>query len=77
MHFAAFVGESVERPIPYYENNVGGSTALFGAIAETRTTLVVFSSTCDLWCSAPAASDQPLWIFRTVIEQILSELDFR
>jgi UDP-glucose-4-epimerase GalE len=48
MHFAAFayVGESVERPLLYYENNVGGSTALFRAIIETRTIPLVFSSTC-------------------------------
>jgi UDP-glucose-4-epimerase GalE len=48
MHFAAFayVGESVEQPLLYYENNVDGSTALFRAIIETRTIPVVFSSTC-------------------------------
>jgi UDP-glucose-4-epimerase GalE len=48
MHLAAFayVGESVEQPLLYYDNNVGGSTALFRAITETRTIPVVFSSTC-------------------------------
>jgi UDP-glucose-4-epimerase GalE len=48
MHFAAFtyVGESVERPLLYYENNVGGSTALLRAIVETRIIPLVFSSTC-------------------------------
>ena len=48
MHFAAFayVGESVEKPMMYYQNNVGGSAALFRAIIETRTIPVVFSSTC-------------------------------
>ena len=48
MHFAAFayVGESIERPLLYYENNVGGSTALLRAITETHTIPVVFSSSC-------------------------------
>src|SRR5450759_1990421 len=48
MHFAAFayVGESVEQPLLYYQNNVGGSAALFRAIIETAPIPVVFSSTC-------------------------------
>jgi UDP-glucose 4-epimerase len=37
MHFAAFayVGESVEQPLLYYQNNVGGSIALLRAIGAT------------------------------------------
>jgi UDP-glucose 4-epimerase len=48
MHLAAFayVGESVEQPLLYYNNNVGGSTGLFRTIIETRASPVVFSSTC-------------------------------
>ena len=48
MHFAAFayVGESVEKPLLYYQNNIGGSANLFRAIIETRTIPVIFSSTC-------------------------------
>jgi UDP-glucose 4-epimerase len=38
MHFAAlaYVGESVEQPLLYYENNICGSAALFHAIIKTR-----------------------------------------
>jgi UDP-glucose 4-epimerase len=45
----AYVGESVEQPLLYYKNNVGGSAALFRAIIETRTIPVVFSSTCAIY----------------------------
>jgi UDP-arabinose 4-epimerase len=44
MHFAAFayVGESVENPVRYYQNNVGGSAALLRSIIESRIVPVVF-----------------------------------
>ena len=36
MHFAGLkaVGESVEKPLVYYDNNVSGSTLLFECMAE-------------------------------------------
>ena len=48
MHFAAFayVGESVEHPLLYYQNNIGGSSTLLRAIIDTRVIPIVFSSTC-------------------------------
>ncbi|HEX6117940.1 MAG TPA: UDP-glucose 4-epimerase GalE [Dongiaceae bacterium] len=48
MHFAAlaYVGESVEQPALYYENNVLGSLSLLEAIRESGPNIVVFSSTC-------------------------------
>ncbi|HET6620829.1 MAG TPA: UDP-glucose 4-epimerase GalE [Dongiaceae bacterium] len=48
LHFAAFayVGESVERPALYYENNVLGSLSLLEAIRESGPDIIVFSSTC-------------------------------
>ena len=51
MHFAAFayVGKSVEQPLLYYQNNVGGSANLFHAIIETHTIPVIFSSTCAIY----------------------------
>jgi UDP-glucose-4-epimerase GalE len=47
MHFAAWllVGESVSRPVEYYENNVGGAVAVLGAMAEARVPAFIFSST--------------------------------
>jgi UDP-glucose-4-epimerase GalE len=48
MHFAAFayVGESVVKPILYYDNNVLGSLRLLEAVIEFGPLPFVFSSTC-------------------------------
>ncbi|MEO5822958.1 MAG: UDP-glucose 4-epimerase GalE [Vicinamibacteraceae bacterium] len=47
MHFAAWllVGESVSRPIDYYDNNVGGALAVLGAMAAAKVPAFIFSST--------------------------------
>ncbi|WP_416973929.1 UDP-glucose 4-epimerase GalE [Streptomyces sp. 4F14] len=47
LHFAAFsqVGESVVRPEKYWDNNVGGTMALLGAMREAGVKKLVFSST--------------------------------
>jgi UDP-arabinose 4-epimerase len=47
MHFAAYayVGESMETPISYYENNFSGTLALL-RVAVERHLPIVFSSTC-------------------------------
>ena len=46
IHFAGLkaVGESVEQPLRYYDNNVAGSLALFQAMAEAG---------CSGWSSVP------------------------
>lgn len=48
LHFAAsaYVGESVENPGKYYENNVGGMISLLKACCEAKVTAVVLSSSC-------------------------------
>jgi len=48
MHFAAsaYVGESVEKPELYYENNVSGILSLLHACRESHVNRVVFSSSC-------------------------------
>ncbi|MEV5045141.1 UDP-glucose 4-epimerase GalE [Streptomyces griseoincarnatus] len=47
LHFAAFsqVGESVQKPEKYWDNNVGGTMALLGAMREAGVRRLVFSST--------------------------------
>jgi UDP-glucose 4-epimerase len=47
LHFAASsqVGESVVKPEKYWENNVGGTMALLGAMREAGVRKLVFSST--------------------------------
>lgn len=48
MHFAAYalVGESMENPAAYFENNVVGSLNLAEAMRKAGVRRVVFSSTC-------------------------------
>ncbi|MGY0017946.1 UDP-glucose 4-epimerase GalE [Streptomyces sp. cg35] len=47
LHFAAFsqVGESVVKPEKYWDNNVGGTMALLGAMRAAGVGKLVFSST--------------------------------
>jgi UDP-glucose 4-epimerase len=48
MHFAAyaFVGESVEKPLKYYLNNVAATLHLLSAMKKAGVNKFVFSSTC-------------------------------
>ncbi len=48
MHFAAFayVGESVEQPEKYFQNNVVNTLAMLEAMRATGVKQIVFSSTC-------------------------------
>jgi len=48
LHFAAYalVGESMERPELYFENNVRGGLHLAEALREAGVPRIVFSSTC-------------------------------
>ena len=48
MHFAAYayVGESVTNPLKYYQNNVGATLHLLGAMLAHGVKKFVFSSTC-------------------------------
>ncbi len=48
MHFAAFayVGESMEAPGRYFDNNVAGTLNLLEAMREAEVKKIVFSSTC-------------------------------
>jgi UDP-arabinose 4-epimerase len=48
MHFAAYayVGESVQQPALYYENNVAGTAGLISALLEYGSLPIVFSSSC-------------------------------
>ena len=48
IHFAAFayVGESVQKPMKYYENNVIGTLNLLETMQKYNVGKIVFSSTC-------------------------------
>ncbi|WP_085524644.1 UDP-glucose 4-epimerase GalE [Tuberibacillus sp. Marseille-P3662] len=51
MHFAAdsLVGESVEDPLKYYDNNVGGAICLLKAMHRHGVKSIVFSSTAAVY----------------------------
>lgn len=51
MHFAAFiaVGESVQKPDIYYQNNVVGTLTLLEAMLAAGIKKFVFSSTCAVY----------------------------
>lgn len=51
VHFAAFayVGESVDKPELYYQNNVVGSYNLIRAVAQLGIKNFIFSSTCSIY----------------------------
>ncbi len=51
IHFAAHkaVGVSVEKPLEYYHNNVGGLISLLNAMKKTGVEKLVFSSSCTVY----------------------------
>src|SRR5205085_1019884 len=51
IHFAGLkaVGESVEKPLLYYANNVGGTVELLEAMARHRVQRMVFSSSATVY----------------------------
>jgi UDP-glucose-4-epimerase GalE len=51
MHFAAhaYVGESVEDPRKYFQNNVAGALSLLNSVLEAGIRRFVFSSTCAVY----------------------------
>lgn len=59
MHFAGLkaVGESVEQPLPYYQNNVAGTLCLLQAMQAAQCKTLVFSSSATVY---QATSDLPL-----------------
>lgn len=85
IHFAGLkaVGESVEKPILYYDNNVLGSIILFEVMAEAGVKKIVFSSSATVYgdpASVPIKEDFPLQATnpygqtKLVIENILRDI---
>jgi UDP-glucose 4-epimerase len=64
MHFAAFayVGESVDKPLAYYQNNVATTISVLQCMQEANVNRFVFSSTCATYGdppSVPITEDMP------------------
>ncbi|MEL7274053.1 MAG: UDP-glucose 4-epimerase GalE [Pseudomonadota bacterium] len=86
IHMAAlaYVRESVEDPLAYYENNVGGSTRLIAAMVKAHVPAIVFSSTCATYGVAqqvPILEDHstkpinPYGHSKLMVEQVLADAD--
>jgi UDP-glucose 4-epimerase len=65
IHFAGLkaVGESVQKPLAYYDNNVIGSVMLFETMARFGVKTLVFSSSATVYgdpASVPILEDFPL-----------------
>ena len=65
IHFAAYkaVGESMEQPLRYYNNNVAGSIALVHALLANGVERIVFSSSAAVYGNpdhVPVNEDAPL-----------------
>ncbi len=86
VHFAAltYVGESVNEPERYYENNVEQGIALFGTLLAAGVRRVVFSSTCATYGDPdeiPIRETQKQWPknpygwSKLMLEQVLAAFD--
>ena len=86
IHFAALkaVGESVEQPMKYYENNVGGTIALLDVLVDAGVENFVFSSSATVYGDPPTLplkEDMPIgeatnpygWT-KIMMEQMLRDL---
>lgn len=85
IHFAGLkaVGESVEKPLHYYDNNVHGTLQLLTAMCQANVKTFVFSSSATVYgdpASVPIREDfprsatSPYGRSKLIIEDILADL---
>lgn len=85
MHFAGLkaVGESVAKPLAYYQNNVAGTLCLLEAMQEALVDKLVFSSSATVYGSpqslpidetAPCFATNPYGQTKLMVEHILSDV---
>jgi len=86
MHFASFiqVGESVQNPSKYYQNNVAATLTLLDAIVDHRVNACIFSSSAAIYGEPqyvpldeqhPKQPMNPYGLSKWIIEQILTDYD--
>ena len=84
IHFAGYkaVGESVEKPLEYYENNLNGTFVLLAAMREAGCKRFVFSSSATVYGmhnpvpyveDMPTSATNPYGYTKVMIEQILHD----
>jgi UDP-glucose 4-epimerase len=86
MHFSAFiaVGESVQKPGIYYQNNVSATLTLLNAMVRHKVSRFIFSSTCAIMGDPeylpldelhPRNPINPYGWSKLMVEQILQDFD--
>ena len=85
IHFAAYkaVGESVEKPLLYFENNISSLINLLKCVQEFHIPHFVFSSSCTVYgnpdeipvteSTPPKAAESPYGYTKQMSEQIINE----
>jgi UDP-arabinose 4-epimerase len=85
MHLAAYtnVGESVQQPLLYYQNNIAGTVSLLKATIDFKPVPFVFSSTCAIYGlpeTLPLTEDHtqrpisPYGFSKFAVEQLLANI---
>lgn len=85
IHFAGLkaVGESVTRPLDYFDNNVAGSITLLRALHQQGVRKLVFSSSATVYGdpsqvpvteTAPLSATNPYGRTKLMVEQILDDM---
>lgn len=85
VHFAGLkaVGESVQQPLKYYDNNIHGTNVLLQAMSDADVKTLLFSSSATVYGDPqflpiteahPLSSTNPYGHTKLVIEQMLSYL---
>ncbi|WP_213992066.1 UDP-glucose 4-epimerase GalE [Sodalis sp. dw_96] len=86
IHFAGLkaVGESVKKPVEYYDNNVCGTLALIDAMGEAGVKNLIFSSSATVYGDQPVVPydeslptgrpSSPYGRSKLMVEQILQDL---
>ena len=86
IHFAGLkaVGESVEKPIEYYDNNVGGTVKLLEAMRDAGCKNIIFSSSATVYGTPQALpltedmpkgeATNPYGRTKSIIEDILADV---
>ncbi len=86
MHFAAFslVGESVEKPLKYYRNNMAATTELLDSMIRHKVKRFIFSSTAAVYGepveipiteSHPCDPTNPYGAGKIAVERMLKDCD--
>lgn len=85
IHFAGHkaVGESVEKPLEYYDNNVHGTLVLLAAMRQAQVRTLVFSSSATVYGDPhsvpiredfPVSATNPYGRSKLIVEEILGDL---